>query len=58
MPHSSPLPPASCETGRRLLVIGGGSAAVDVARTAVRLGKQVTVLSLEPDELLPAASGS
>ena len=43
-----------CETGRRLLVIGGGSAAVDVARTAVRLGKQVTVLSLEPDELLPA----
>jgi len=44
----------ACETGQRLLVIGGGSAAMDVARTAVRLGKQVMVLSLEPDELLPA----
>jgi NADPH-dependent glutamate synthase beta subunit-like oxidoreductase len=44
----------ACEAGQRLLVIGGGSAAIDVARTAVRLGKQVTVLSLEPDELLPA----
>jgi NADPH-dependent glutamate synthase beta subunit-like oxidoreductase len=44
----------ACETGQRLVVIGGGSAAMDVARTAVRLGRQVTVLSLEPDELLPA----
>jgi NADPH-dependent glutamate synthase beta subunit-like oxidoreductase len=44
----------ACEAGQRLLVIGGGSAAMDVARTAVRLGRQVTVLSLEPDELLPA----
>ncbi len=44
----------TCQAGRRLLVIGGGSAAMDVARTAVRLGRQVTVLSLEPDELLPA----
>jgi len=42
------------ESGERLLVIGGGSAAMDVARTARRLGKKVFVLSLEPDDLLPA----
>ncbi len=44
----------NCELGKRLLVIGGGSAAMDVARTACRLGKKVIVLSLEPEELLPA----
>ncbi len=43
-----------CELGDRLIVVGGGSAAMDVARTARRLGKEVTVLSLEPNELLPA----
>jgi NADPH-dependent glutamate synthase beta subunit-like oxidoreductase len=43
-----------CELGQRLVVIGGGSAAMDVARTARRLGKSVTVLSLEPEEFLPA----
>jgi len=43
-----------CELGERLLVIGGGSAAIDVARTARRLGKTVTMLSLEPENLLPA----
>ncbi len=42
------------ELGERLLVIGGGSAAIDVARTARRLGRTVKVLSLEPEELLPA----
>jgi NADPH-dependent glutamate synthase beta subunit-like oxidoreductase len=42
------------ETGKRVVVIGGGSAAMDVARTACRLGKQVTVLSLEPEGKLPA----
>ncbi len=42
------------DIGDSLLVIGGGSAAMDVARTARRLGKEVTVLSLEPEELLPA----
>lgn len=40
--------------GARIVVIGGGSAAMDVARTARRLGKAVTVLSLEPETLLPA----
>jgi len=44
----------NCTLGERLLVVGGGSAAMDVARTARRLGKEVIVLSLEPDELLPA----
>lgn len=43
-----------CGLGERVLVIGGGSAAMDVARTARRLGRSVTVLSLEPEELLPA----
>ncbi len=43
-----------CTTGQRLLVIGGGSAAMDAARTARRLGKSVTVLALEPFEHLPA----
>lgn len=43
-----------CALGERLVVIGGGSAAMDVARTARRLGHIVTVLSLEPDEFLPA----
>lgn len=40
--------------GHHLVVIGGGSAAMDVARTARRLGRRVSVLSLEPDHLLPA----
>ncbi|MBZ0216895.1 MAG: FAD-dependent oxidoreductase [Fimbriimonadaceae bacterium] len=43
-----------CELGERILVIGGGSAAMDVARTARRLNKAVTVLSLEPEDQLPA----
>lgn len=41
-------------TGDRVLVIGGGSAAMDVARTARRLGREVTVLALEPEGALPA----
>ncbi len=42
------------ECGVRVVVIGGGSAALDVARTARRLGKTVTVLALEGAERLPA----
>lgn len=42
--------------GERLVVIGGGSAAIDVARTARRQGKQVTVMSLETREIMPAQS--
>lgn len=43
-----------CDLGRRILVIGGGSAAMDVARTARRLGREVTVLALERQDQLPA----
>lgn len=41
-------------TGAHVLVIGGGSAAMDVARTARRLGRAVTVMALEAEGKLPA----
>ncbi len=41
-------------TGAHVVVIGGGSAAMDVARTCRRLGRAVTVLTLEPEGRLPA----
>jgi NADPH-dependent glutamate synthase beta subunit-like oxidoreductase len=44
-------PPA---LGARVVVIGGGSAAIDVARSARRAGHDVTVLALESRELMPA----
>jgi NADPH-dependent glutamate synthase beta subunit-like oxidoreductase/ferredoxin len=44
-------PPA---LGQRLVVIGGGSAALDAARSARRAGHQVTILSLEPAAKMPA----
>jgi NADPH-dependent glutamate synthase beta subunit-like oxidoreductase len=40
--------------GKRTVVIGGGSAAMDVARTARRHGADVTVLSLESRRQMPA----
>jgi NADPH-dependent glutamate synthase beta subunit-like oxidoreductase len=45
------MPPA---LGRRLAVIGGGSAAMDVARSACRAGHAVSVVSLEPESQMPA----
>ena len=42
------------ELGRRVVVIGGGSAAMDVARTARRAGHDVTILALESVSQLPA----
>jgi NADPH-dependent glutamate synthase beta subunit-like oxidoreductase len=42
------------ELGRRVVVIGGGSAAIDVARTARRAGHSVTILALESVGQLPA----
>lgn len=40
---------------QRVVVIGGGNVAIDVARTALRLGAaQVTVVSLESREEMPA----
>ena len=43
--------------GRRLVVIGGGSAAMDVARSARRVGHGVTVLALEQAAQMPAQPG-
>ena len=44
-------PPA---LGRRVVVIGGGSAAIDAARSARRAGHEVTILALESAAQLPA----
>ncbi|MFO1293083.1 MAG: FAD-dependent oxidoreductase [Rubrivivax sp.] len=44
-------PPA---LGRRLVVVGGGSAAIDTARSARRAGHEVTLLALESRAQLPA----
>jgi NADPH-dependent glutamate synthase beta subunit-like oxidoreductase len=40
--------------GRALVVIGGGSAAIDVARSARRIGHDVTLLALEREHEMPA----
>ena len=44
-------PPA---LGKRIVVIGGGSAAIDVARSARRAGHDVTIVALESTSQLPA----
>ncbi len=44
-------PPA---LGRRVVVIGGGSAALDAARSARRAGHEVTILALENVKQMPA----
>ncbi|HEU0203468.1 MAG TPA: NAD(P)-binding protein [Burkholderiaceae bacterium] len=40
--------------GKRIVVIGGGSAALDVARSARRAGHAVTILALETAAQMPA----
>jgi len=40
--------------GRRIAVIGGGSAAMDVARSARRAGHEVRVIALEDEARMPA----
>jgi NADPH-dependent glutamate synthase beta subunit-like oxidoreductase len=40
--------------GRRVAVVGGGSAAIDVARTARRAGHDVTIIALESEPQMPA----
>jgi len=48
----SPHPPS---LGKRVVVVGGGNVAVDVARTARRLGaEKVTIVCLESREEMPA----
>jgi NADPH-dependent glutamate synthase beta subunit-like oxidoreductase len=40
--------------GQRVLVLGGGNVAIDVARSAVRLGREVHLACLESREEMPA----
>lgn len=40
--------------GKRIVVVGGGSAAMDVARSARRAGHDITVLALEAEAQMPA----
>ena len=40
--------------GNRVLVLGGGNVAIDCARTAIRLGKEVHLACLENRENMPA----
>ena len=42
------------DLGKRLAVIGGGSAAIDVARSARRAGCEVTLVALEREAQMPA----
>lgn len=43
-------------SGRRVIVVGGGNVAMDVARTSVRLGAaQVNLVCLEAEEEMPAS---
>jgi len=42
------------ELGRRIVVVGGGSAAIDAARSARRAGHEVTILALEGAAQMPA----
>ncbi len=47
--------PASAVSNKRVLVIGGGNVAIDVARTAIRLGaKEVAMTCLEARDTMPA----
>lgn len=48
---SEGVPPA---LGHRVVVVGGGSAAMDVARSARRRGHSVTLLALEAEAQMPA----
>lgn len=40
--------------GKKVIVVGGGNVAMDAARTAVRLGADVTIVYRRSDEELPA----
>ena len=42
--------------GKKVVVIGGGNVAMDVARTARRQGGNITLIALEPREEMPASA--
>lgn len=53
---SASLNPSGTVAGNKVVVVGGGDVAMDCARTSIRLGaKEVTILSLEKEEDLPAS---
>ena len=57
--RSSRRPPtaSAVDLGKRVVVVGGGNVAMDVARTARRLGaKSVAIVCLESDEEMPASA--
>jgi heterodisulfide reductase subunit A-like polyferredoxin len=45
---------AAAPLGKRVLVLGGGNVAIDCARSAVRLGKEVHLACLEQREEMPS----
>ncbi|MDR0945406.1 MAG: sulfide/dihydroorotate dehydrogenase-like FAD/NAD-binding protein, partial [Bifidobacteriaceae bacterium] len=49
--HETPLPPTE---GRKVIVIGGGNTAMDAARTARRLGGDVTIMYRRTRAEMPA----
>jgi NADPH-dependent glutamate synthase beta subunit-like oxidoreductase/ferredoxin len=51
---SSSKGPVLSSSKGRLLVVGGGSAALDAARSARRAGHEVTILALEQAQQMPA----
>ena len=44
----------SAPVGKKVLVVGGGNAAIDAARTALRLGAEVTIIYRRTREQMPA----
>lgn len=46
--------PDEVKVGQKVLVIGGGNVACDAARSAVRLGAEVTMMCLEAADEMPA----
>jgi heterodisulfide reductase subunit A-like polyferredoxin len=52
-PDGSIATPDGGPFGPRVLVLGGGNVAIDVARSAVRLGAQVELACLEPRDGMP-----
>ncbi len=55
LPNRNGDSPASKVAGKRVLVIGGGNVAIDVARTVVRLGAtEVAMTCLEARDTMPA----